>query len=343
MKKAFITGIFGQDGAYLSRLLVDKGYEVIGGDLKTDRQMYRNLDVLGVGNKVKVLIFDLTNEDLIEKVLLSEKPDEIYNLAGQSSVKASFDNPDQTMNVNAKGVERLLSAVGSGLPGCRFFQASSSEIFAGSNGKTLNENSIPSPVSPYGQSKLQAHNAVKKYRGLGVFACSGLLFNHESILRSPDFVSKKIVTAAVNIAKGKQCELILGNIDSKKDFGFAGDFVNAMWLMLQQRKPGDYVVSTGELHSVREFVEQAFAAVGIELEWAGSGILEAGMDKKSKVIRVRISEEFYRKTETNPLAGDYSKANRLLGWEPKVKFKELIGLMMNYELKNSGEGILIEP
>lgn len=333
MKKALITGYRGQDGAYLSRFLLGKGYEVYGADRAGDSGQWR-LRELGIEGRVKEVSLDLLESSNISDVLEKVQPDEIYNFAAQSFVLVSFTQPVLTAEVNAVGVARLLEAVRKTCPKARFFQASTAELFGSTGSAQKNETTDFHPRSPYAVSKLYAHWLTVNYRqAQGMYACNGILFNHESPLRGEEFVTRKITTAVARIKKGLQETVAVGNLDALRDWGYAKEYVEAMWLMLQQPEADDYILATGEVHSVREFIAQSFAAAGMELEWKGEGLDEKGIDARTGKVRVEISKEFYRPADVKELVGDAAKARRVLGWEPRIKFKDLAALMMDAELK----------
>tara|TARA_Y100001970_G_C14224645_1_gene854842 strand:+ start:1192 stop:2205 length:1014 start_codon:yes stop_codon:yes gene_type:complete len=337
MAKALITGITGQDGAYLSKHLLDLGYEVYGAARRNSNYNTQRLQILGIENDIKIKEFELLEESNIRNVIEEIQPDEIYNLGAQSFVGASFVTPMYTAEVTGLGVLRVLDAIRTVCPNSKFYQASSSEMF----GKVLetpqNEETPFYPRSPYGVAKVYAHFITKNYReSYNIFGSCGILFNHESPLRGNEFVTKKIVKAVAKIKKGEQDKLILGNLDAKRDWGFAGDYVEAMHLMLQAEKPDDYVISTGETHSVREFVELSLNAVGIDFEWKGEGVKSVAISKKDGKEIVACSKEFYRPAEVDLLLGDCSKAQSELGWKPKTTFNSLVELMIDYEMNNGG-------
>jgi len=336
MAKALITGITGQDGAYLAKHLLDLGYQVFGAARRNSNYNTQRLQILGIEKDIKIREFELLEESNIRKVLEDVQPDEIYNLGAQSFVGASFETPMYTAEVTGLGVLRVLDAIRTIAPNSKFYQASSSEMF----GKVLetpqNEETPFYPRSPYGVAKVYAHFITKNYReSYNIFGSCGILFNHESPLRGNEFVTKKIVKAIARIKKGKQEELILGNLDSKRDWGFAGDYVEAMHLMLQAKNADDYVISTGETHSVREFVELSLNVAGIDFEWEGEGVNTTAVSKETGKNIVICSKEFYRPAEVDLLLGDYSKAKKELGWKPKTTFNSLVQLMMEYEMNNN--------
>ena len=321
-KKALITGITGQDGSYLTELLLGKGYEVYGvirraSTFNTERIDHIYQDPHESGRRMRLLYGDLNDASSLNKILRDVQPDEIYNLGAQSHVRVSFDIPEYTAEVGALGTLRLLEAIReTGLRGTRFYQASSSELFGKVQEVPQRETTPFYPRSPYGVAKLYAYWVTVNYReSYGLFACNGILFNHESQRRGETFVTRKITRAAAAIKLGLQNKLYLGNLDAKRDWGHAKDFVEAMWLMLQQDEPDDYVIATGETHSVRELLDEAFGH--LELDWKQF---------------VEIDPRYFRPAEVDLLIGDASKARRKLGWEPKITFKELVRTMVDADL-----------
>lgn len=333
-KKALITGIRGQDGAYLAENLLKKGYEVYGADRRSGDTTYWRLNELGIKNEIKTIYMDLLEVTNILRVIEKIKPDEVYNLAAQSFVGTSFDQPIVTSDINAMGVIRLLEAIRLVNPDIKFYQASTSEMFGKVREIPQTEDTPFHPRSPYGVAKLYAHWATVNYReSYNMYACSGILFNHESPLRGLEFVTKKITLAAAAIRKGEQNSVVLGNLDSKRDWGFAGDYVEGMRLMLQQNEADDYVLATGDTHSIRDFVVEAFKYIDAEIEWQGEGVEEKGIDRKTGKILVQVSPEFYRPAEVDILIGSPAKAAEKLGWKPQVKFPELVRMMVEWDLK----------
>ncbi len=317
MKKALITGITGQDGAYLAKFLLEKNYEVVGTFRRTSHRSLERLEVLDLMNKVELVKMDLTDQISINKTIKYTQADEVYNLGAQSFVGASFDQPLLTSNVNGLGALGIFEAVKEFSPHSKIYQASSSEMF-GNSDEIKNENSRMYPASPYGISKVFAHKTAQHYReAYDIFISCGILFNHESPLRGLEFVTKKITSAVARIKANKQETLYLGNIKAKRDWGFAGDYIKAMWLMLQQQKPSDYVIATNESHSVEDFLTEAF-------EYSGLG------DWKKYV---KIDKKLIRPQDIDNLIGDSSKAKREIGWEPTVQYKDLIRLMVDDDLK----------
>lgn len=343
MKKAFITGITGQDGSYLAELLLSKGYEVHGlirrsSTFNTSRidHLYKDPHVNGV--KLFLHYGDLTDGSNIARILEQVKPDEVYNLGAQSHVKVSFDMPVYTGNANTLGVLRLLDAVRDAGLKVRFYQAGSSEMFGKVQETPQKETTPFYPRSPYACSKVYAHWLCVNYReAYDMFICNGVLFNHESPRRGGTFVTKKIVHALHEIKQGKQEKLYLGNLEAKRDWGYSKDYVEAMWKMLQQEKPDDYVIATGETHTVREFAEVAGKYFGFDIVWQGNGVDEKGVDKNTGKTIIEIDERYFRPAEVDFLLGDATKAKKILNWEPKVKFKELVKIMC--EAEEYGENV----
>lgn len=333
-RKAIITGIAGQDGAFLAKLLIDKNYEVIGADRRRVDTYYWRLRSLKIIDKIKFEYFDLMEESVINNLIRKHKPDEFYNLAAQSFVKASFDLPILTANVDAIGVLRILEAIRMYSPSTRFYQASTSEMFGKVQEIPQKESSPFYPRSPYGVSKLFAHWMTVNYReSYDLFASSGILFNHESEYRGSEFVTQKVVENAVRIKNGNKKPIELGNLDATRDWGYAQDYVEGMYLMLQANKADDYILATNKTYSVRELVTLTFKNLNIEIEWIGKGINEKAIDKKNGRELVVINENYYRPAEVDKLIGDYSKAERDLGWRPKTSFSNLISIMVDSALE----------
>jgi GDPmannose 4,6-dehydratase len=338
-KVALITGIRGQDGAYLAKLLLEKGYEVYGADRRSGEGGFWRLKELGIEKDVKVVYMDLLEFTNILRTIEKIKPDEIYNLAAQSFVAASFEQPILTSDINSLGTLRLLEVIRTVKPDTKFYQASTSEMFGKAKTLPLNEESYFYPRSPYAISKLFAHWITVNYReAYNIFACSGILFNHESPLRGTEFITRKVSLAVARIKYGKQDKLVVGNLDAKRDWGYAPEYVYGMYLMLQNDKPDDFVLATGESHSVREFIEEAFRVAGFEIYWEGRGLEEKGRDAKTGKVLVEVSPEFYRPAEVDVLVGDHSKAKRILGWEPKTTFKELVRIMVEEDMRRVRDG-----
>jgi len=323
-KKALITGISGQDGSYLAELLIEKGYEVFGierrvalQDQKARNERLQNLDV-------KIFPCDITNYGSVFNAVSKIKPDEIYHLAGQTDVKYSFEDPFQTLDTNLIGTLNILEAIRSLVPKAKFYFAASSEMFGKAEEAPQNEKTRFHPRSPYGISKVAGFYLTQNYReAYGLFCCSGILFNHESPRRGKEFVTRKITDAIAKIKKGEIRELRLGNLSAERDWGYAGDYVEAMWLMLQQKEPDDYVIATGETYSIKEFLELAFKYAGLNWE-----------------DYVKIDPSNFRPSDVNSLVGDYSKAKRVLGWEPKTKFTELVKIMVDADIQALKEKLI---
>ena len=341
MKKALITGITGQDGSYLAELLLKKGYEVHGLIRRSSSFNTQRIDHLYKDpheRNVNMLLHygDMTDSTSLIRLLQEIQPDEIYNLAAQSHVMVSFETPEYTSETVGVGTLKLLEAIRIlGLQSkTKFYQASTSELFGKVQEIPQKETTPFYPRSPYAAAKLYAYWITVNYReAYGIFASNGILFNHESERRGETFVTKKITMAAGRIAVGLQKKLFLGNLDSKRDWGYAPDYVKAMWMMLQQDKPDDFVIATGETHTVREFVELAFRNVGIEIEWQGEGVNEKGIKKGTNEVLIEIDPRYFRPTEVDFLLGDPTKAKEKLGWTPKVRFKELVNLMSDHDLE----------
>jgi GDPmannose 4,6-dehydratase len=340
MKKALITGITGQDGSYLAEFLLKKGYEVHGiirrsSSFNTERLEEIYQDPHTPHQQLFLHYGDLSDASGINRLLRQIAPDEIYNLGAQSHVRVSFDMPEYTGDIDGLGVLRLLEGlVDSGLTKTKFYQASSSEMY-GKVVETPQKESTPFyPRSPYACAKVYAFWLAVNYReSYNLFICNGILFNHESPRRGGTFVTKKITNGLARIQSGKQEKLYLGNLDAERDWGYAPDYVEGMWLMLQHDTPDDYVLATGETHTVREFIEEAAPYFGFSLEWKGKGLKEKGIDTKTGKTIVEIDERYFRPAEVDLLLGDPSKAERMLGWQPKVKFKDLVKIMAEADLK----------
>lgn len=328
MKTAFISGISGQDGAYLAKLLLDKGYRVIGGDRRTASGSLWRLDSLKIKNQIEIMDFELAEFTNIYRVLEKHRIDEFYNLAAQSFVGASFEMPIMTTDITGIGVLRILEAIRKINPDIKFYQASTSEMFGKVREIPQTEETPFYPRSPYGIAKLFAHWSVVNYReAYNMFACSGILFNHESPLRGEEFVTRKITLGMSNIKLGRQEVLELGNIDAKRDWGFAGDYVETMWKMLQHSEPDTYVVSTNETHSVKDFVSSVATSLDMKIEWEGEGENSVAINKENGKKIVSINPKFYRPAEVDLLIGDSSKARKILNWSPKTSFAELVNMM----------------
>jgi GDPmannose 4,6-dehydratase len=331
---ALITGITGQDGAYLAKFLLEKGYEVCGTFRSLSTLNFWRLEEIGIDKEVKLVEMDLHDTANIIRVFENVHPTEIYNLAAQSFVALSFEKPILTAEVTALGVNRILEAIRIVDPSMKFYQSSSSEMFGPASGLAKNETAPFSPRSPYAISKLYGHLTTGIYREVyGIFGCCGILFNHESPLRGLEFVTRKISHAVAQIKVGKQAFFELGNLEVKRDWGFAGDYVKAMWLMLQQSKPDDFVIATGQTHSIKEFVEAAFGVVSIQITWEGVGINEIGRNRQNGEVLVRVNPKYYRPAELNVTVGDASKARNTLQWISKVEFNELVNMMVEADLR----------
>ncbi|MCX5815829.1 MAG: GDP-mannose 4,6-dehydratase [Proteobacteria bacterium] len=363
--KALITGITGQDGSYLAEFLLSKGYEVHGlirraSTFNTGRIDHIYLDPHVTGTKLFLHYGDLSDSGQLINLIYNIQPDEVYHVGAQSHVKVSFDMPEYTGDITGIGTTRLLEAIRRSGIKTKFYQASSSELF-GASPPPQNEKTLFYPRSPYAAAKIYAYWMTVNYReGYNIFACNGILFNHESPRRGETFVTRKITRALANVLAGNQKKLYLGNLNAKRDWGFAPEYVEMMWLMLQQDKPDDYVVGTGESHSIREFVESAFVYAGIELEWQGTGTNEKGIIKsvsrdslivnsinaaESQItnhelrpgsVLVEIDPRYFRPTEVDFLLADITKAKKQIGWQPRITFSELVKIMVDYDLKLVG-------
>jgi len=333
-KKALITGITGQDGSYLSELLLEKGYEVHGiirrsSSFNTGRidHLFNNPEI----HDKRLFLYhgDLTDSSNLNRLLEKIQPHEIYNLGAQSHVKVSFDVPEYTAEVDAVGTLRFIDAIKETGIETKFYQASTSELYGKVREVPQNENTPFYPRSPYGVAKLYAYWIIINYReAYNLYACNGILFNHESPRRGETFVTRKITRAVARIKSGIQEKLLMGNLNAKRDWGYAPEYVEGMWKILQLDKPEDFVLATGETHTVREFTELAFAELDMELQWDGEGKSEKGIDKKTGKILVEVDPAYYRPTEVDLLIGDASKAKKMIGWEPKVRFEELVKMMV---------------
>lgn len=346
MKTAFITGVTGQDGSYLAESLLEKGYMVYGLVRRSSIFNRSRIDHITYGDKskkFKLIYGDLSDSSSLNRFLDKYQPDEIYNLGAQSHVLISFQTPEYTCDVNALGVLRLLDAIREVGIRTKLYQASSSELFGKVIESPQTENTPFHPRSPYACAKAFAYFITQNYReAYSLFACNGILFNHESPRRGENFVTRKITLSLAKIKLGIQEKLILGNLNAKRDWGYAKDYVEAMWLMLQQEKPDDYVIATGEVHGVREFVELAAKEFGFNIVWTGDGIDEKGIDTVSGKIIVEISPKYFRPTEVDHLCGDLSKAREKLKWKPKTSFLDLIRLMTKADLRNAEIEKLVE-
>jgi len=333
MKKALITGITGQDGSYLAELLLEKGYEVHGiirrtSTITTHRINHIYQDPHAERRVLHLHYGDLSDASNLSRLLEKIQPDEIYNLGAQSHVRVSFDTPEYTSDVTGLGALRLLDAIRETGIKTKFYQASSSEMFGKAAELPLKETSVFHPRSPYGCAKVYAYWITKNYReSYGLFASNGILFNHESPRRGETFVTRKITQGLARIKTGKQDKLFLGNLDSKRDWGYAKDYVEGMWRMLQHKTPDDFILATNETHSIREFAEESARHMGFELEWKGKGLKEKGIDKTTKKVLIEIDPVYFRPAEVDVLLGDYGKAQKALGWKPTTTFKALAKLM----------------
>jgi GDPmannose 4,6-dehydratase len=337
MKKALITGITGQDGSYLAELLLAKGYEVHGLIRRTSMFNRGRIEHIiqnpELSSRFITHYGDMTDGSSLMRVLSICQPDEIYNLAAQSHVQISFLEPEYTAESDAVGVLRLLEAVRSLRLASRIYQASTSELYGETTEMMINEATIFNPVSPYAAAKIYAHYISNCYKkAYGLYVCNGILFNHESPRRGENFVSRKITLSLAEILSGTRAKLMLGNLDAVRDWGYAGDYVEAMWLMLQQDEPEDYVIATGESHSVREFAEMAFKLCGIDVQWTGEGVNEKGIDRSTGRELICCSPKYYRPVDVPYLRGDHTKARTKLGWNPKVSFRQLVELMVYSDL-----------
>ncbi|MCF7817835.1 MAG: GDP-mannose 4,6-dehydratase [Kiritimatiellales bacterium] len=339
MKQAVITGVNGQDGSYLAELLLGKGYEVHGIVRRTSSFSRGRIDPFyganaGVSGKLVLHYGDMGDEKNLRKLMEKVRPDEVYNLASQSHVGISFDMPEYSTDVNALGTLRLLDAMHDYCPKSRFYQASTSELFGSADESPQTEQTRFKPNSPYAVAKLYAYWMTVNYRQTyGMYACNGILFNHESPRRGENFVTRKITQTVARIAAGLTDCLYIGNMEARRDWGYAPDYVRAMWLMLQQEKADDFVIATGELHSVRELIEKAFAYVGTKIEWEGKAAAECGIDSSTGKHVVKIDPKYYRPIDIDSVLGDASKARRELGWEPEVKFDRLVEIMMEADVQ----------
>ncbi len=342
-RTALVTGITGQDGAYLTRFLLDEGYRVFGAFRRGSSLNLWRLKEVGISEADLTFVpFELLEYANLRRVIAKTEPDEIYNLGAQSFVEISFEQPLFTTDVNALGVLRMLEAIREVNPAIKFYQASTSEMFGKVQAVPQNESTPFYPRSPYGVAKLFAHWITVNYReSYGLFACSGILFNHESPLRGIEFVTRKIASGLARIHEGLQDVIELGNLDAKRDWGFAGDYVEGMWRMLQQPKPDDYVLATGTTTSVRDFCDLAAAAVGFDLEWEGKRLDTVGVDRRSGRAVIRVSPKLYRPAEVDVLIGDPSKAREKLGWSAKKRLPEIVNMMVEADLRRARKGEML--
>lgn len=335
MKKALITGVTGQDGMYLTQLLLDKGYHVSGIIRRTSLDNTGRIEKFLDNNNFELLPADMADTSSIFRVLDKVQPDEIYNLAAQSFVAESFETPEHTANIDGLGALRILEAIKTlHLKNIRFYQAATSELYGLVQETPQREKTPFYPRSPYAVAKLYAYWITVNYReAYGIYACNGILFNHESPVRGKQFVTRKITCGVANYINKGSAPLRIGNLESRRDWGHARDYVDAMWRILQQEKPEDFVIATGKTYSVREFIEESFSVVDIEIEWQGTGVNEVGINIKNGDILVKVDSTFFRPAEVDLLLGDASKALRQLGWKPTVSFKELVREMVEEELR----------
>lgn len=337
-KTAIITGAAGQDGSYLCELLIKKKYKVIAADRRSSRDSRWRHKYLNIENKLIYEDFDLGDLNSIVSLFRKYKIDEFYNLAAQSFVAASFKTPLATSEVTGIGVLRILDCIKNYQPKVKFYQASSSEMYGNTKSRFQDENTKFEPRSPYAVAKLFAHHITKNYReSYNLFLCSGILFNHESPLRGEEFVTKKIIKHLVEIKNKKRDFLELGNLYAKRDWGYAKDYVDAMWLMLQQKTPEDFVISTNKSYSVKFFADLALKKLGFNYKWVEKGIKEKAIDKKTKKTIIKINKTFYRPAEVNFLKGTYNKAKKQLKWKPKTSLKNLVDIMVNFELNKKNQ------
>jgi GDPmannose 4,6-dehydratase len=334
MKTALITGISGQDGAYLAKFLLEKKYKIIGLDRRSSRSDSWRLNYLGINNKIILEYSDLIEISSMQRIFYKYNIDEVYNLAAQSFVASSFNTPISTCDVNALGVLRILEIIRNSKKKIKFYQASTSEMFGEFLKSSQNEITSFNPQSPYAISKIFGHYITQNYRkSYKIFACSGILFNHESPLRGEEFVTRKITVGLAKIINKEIDCLYLGNIDSKRDWGYAEDYVKAMWLMMQKKIANDYVIATNQSYSVKDFINEAVKYYGLEIFWKGKGLTQKAINKKNNKIIIKIDPKFYRPSEVNYLRGDARKAAKILKWKPKINFRELVEIMSKAYIK----------
>ena len=337
-KIALVTGASGQDGSYLSQFLIKKNYKVIAADRRSSRAGNWRHEYLKIDNKVIYEDIDLADIDSIFRLFKKYKFSEVYNLAAQSFVKASFETPVSTSNITGIGTLRILEAIRFFNKKIKFYQASTSEMIGNTKSKVQNENARFYPRSPYACAKVFAHFITKNYReSYGIFACSGILFNHESPIRGEEFVTRKITKSLSEIKVGKRNILELGNLNSKRDWGFAKDYVEAMWLMLQQKKPEDFVISTNKNYTIKDFVNETAKNLGFKIKWVNKGKYEKGINLANNKVIIKINPKFYRPSDVFNLKGNYSKALKKLKWYPKTKFKELVKIMVLEDLRRASQ------
>ena len=338
-KTALITGVTGQDGAYLSQLLLSKGYRVVGATRRASTLNLPRLAALDLVDKLELLTLDVQDFTSIMRLLQDVQPHEIYHLGGQSSVQTSFQQPLYTAEASGQSALRFIEALALAAPQARLFHASSSEVFGRNAHGTVSEETDFHPASPYGVAKLFAHWSVINFReAQGLHASNGIMFNHESPLRGMDFVTRKITATLAQIACGGQQMLVLGNLDNARDWGFAGDYVEAMWAMLQQEDGDDFVIASGETHTVRQFVELSAAAMGLDIVFEGEGLECKGVERKTGRQLVGVSADFYRPSEPDPMIGNCDKARAKLGWQPRVSFEQLVTMMAESDLQRARDG-----
>lgn len=334
MKTALITGISGQDGAYLAKFLLEKKYKIIGLDRRSSRSDSWRLNYLGINNKIILEYSDLIEISSMQRIFYKYNIDEVYNLAAQSFVASSFNTPITTCDVNALGVLRILEIIRNSKKKIKFYQASTSEMFGEVFKSSQNEITLFNPQSPYAISKIFGHYITQNYRkSYKIFACSGILFNHESPLRGEEFVTRKITVGLAKIINKEIDCLYLGNIDSKRDWGYAEDYVKAMWLMMQKKVANDYVIATNQSYSVKDFINEAVKYYGLEIFWKGKGLTQKAINKKNNKIIIKIDPKFYRPSEVNYLRGDARKAAKILKWKPKINFRKLVEIMSKADIK----------
>ncbi len=339
-KTALITGISGQDGAYLAKYLLEQGYKVYGVYRRCSSLNFWRLDELGIREKVNLVCAELTDQVSLQRVITDTKPDEFYNLAAQSFVPASFTQPLYTGDLDGLSVTRILDTLRALSPATRFYQASTSEMFGKVQSVPQTEATPFYPRSPYGVAKLYGHWITINYReSYDLYACSGILFNHESPLRGPEFVTRKITMGVAAVKAGAQDCIELGNLDARRDWGFAGDYVQGMWRMLQQDKADDFVLASGVTTTIRRFAEMAAAAVDVELAWQGEGVKEVGTDRKTGKVWVRVNPQYYRPAEVDLLIGDPAKAKAKLGWAPTTSLEKLVSMMIQADVKRQAAGV----
>ncbi|GMO64359.1 MAG: GDP-mannose 4,6-dehydratase [Rickettsiales bacterium] len=338
MKTALITGIAGQDGSYLAKLLLEKGYKVYGATRRNGSGSLWRHEFLGISGKIEIVELELLEQNNIRKLVKTINPDEIYNLAAQSFVATSFNAPEYTAEADGIAVLYFLEAIKELNPKIKFYQASTSEMFGKVQEIPQTETTPLYPRSPYGVAKLYGHWITKNYReSYNLFACSGILFNHESPLRGPEFVTRKITIALSKIKAGKQDVLELGNIESQRDWGFAGDYVEGMYLMLQQKEPDDYVLATNRTTTIKKFIEMVGNELDFDIKWEGKDEKEVGIDKKSGKTIIKINPDFYRPCEVDLLIGNPAKAEKVLGWKPKVQLEELVKMMVEADVERNAK------